>query len=766
MAVTDFMPGNHVARDQRPVAAYIEIFLRYYPLWVAVRIYDFSGVIMAICSGRPHRHAAPCSFGASEAGQRRENTRLRSMALLLAGVAASCGAQAAGQVSSIQTSLVPATPFTYTAKGIEYQWGMGSNQIMEGFTSDGRQFSYALAADRVELRRDDIPGVTTGEPCGIFVERLSDGEASRQFAADYPSDGSATGNCDIPAMLASRVLNRGAVDLFSNKLPDAKNIERLDYVFDYGVLAPFDQNAMGLAGHVASEKSSNNPVKMAAILELDMLGQPAAYGPMMLVGANGCVEPALCYGVTDLQHTYSFLQNEYNEPHSYPAETERSFESVGMAFVSTASLGLNPGQRYYGFSFFADDVNAEDHNLLDPASFPDDTSDDYIVPGDDADIYGGLSGYFVADELNVTSGAVFNDVNEDGVRQPNEAGISDIGITLYVDADGNGVLDVGVDAPVGDPIDSDMSGNFVLPGIPDGNYLVVMDESDPELPPGLVAAPGTNPHPLMVAGGDTEPVYFPFIDANGSNGSVDSGSTDGTATGTGDAGTDGGTDSGTADSGTDGGTDSGTADSGTDGGTDSGTGDAGTDGGTDSGTADSGTDGGTTTGTGDGGTDGGTPIDDSTTDAIDDEFEVNQGRSATLDVLLNDVDGAGLGLTLITVSESPNSTITIVDNMLDYRPDYGFYGADTFFYVMEDADGTRSTGNVLVTVIRYSDLNDNQQNDFIECGCDNLTLETGVHGSGIGSLSLFTAWILLTVAAWRRRARARATALQAERGVS
>ncbi len=687
---------------------------------------------------------------------------------ILVGMMAAGGVQADGEVSTILTSLKPATPFAYTAGGIEYQWGMGSNQIMEGFTADERSFAYAMSADRVEIQRHDIPGVATGEPCGIFVERLSDSDATRQYAADYPSDGSDTGNCDIAAMLSSRVLNRGALDLFSNQLPDAKNIERLDYIFDYGVLSPIAAGMMDLAGHVASEKRGNNAVKMAAILSLDILGQPASYGPLTLIDASGCSAPALCYGTTDLQHQYSFLQNEFNAPQSFPVETAQRFESVAMAFVSTAELGLQPGQRYYGFSVFADDVDAEQHDLLDPTTFPTDTADNYILPGDDADIYGGLSGYFVADDLSITFGAVFNDIDGNGTPDDNEAGISDIQITLYEDVNGNGIVDAGVDAQIGDTIDTDMSGNFVLPGLPDGNYIVEMDEQDPDLPAGLVNVPGTNPHPMMVAGGDSDPVYFPFFDPDGNGGNGTGGGID---SGNGDGGADGNTDSGNGDGGADGNTDSGNGDGGADGNTDSGNGDGGADGNADSGNGDGGADGNTDSGNGDGGADGNTDSgnddgglnDGSSTDAVDDMFEVNQGRAGLFDVLANDVDGVGDGLTLISVSQSPNAAVSLVDNQVDYRPNYGFYGTDTFLYTMQDGSGTQFSGNVEVNVIHFSDLNDNGLNDFVECDCTDLTLQTGVNGSGVGSLSLFGAWALL-MGLGVRRMRAR-QASPAERGV-
>lgn len=752
---------------------------------------------------------------------------------LILGITLSGAGVAGGQVNSIATSEVPATPFTYTIGDVEYQWGMGSNQLMEGFTTTtGEVYSYAMSADRVDVLRDDILGVTTGEPCGIFVERLRDTDTSRVFSADYPSDGSGTGNCDLSSLLSSRVINRGAVDLFSNKLPDAKNIERLDYVYDYGLLTPFVESDLALAGHAAAEKSSNNPVKAAAILSLDVLGRPSAFGPLVLVGEHNCYDRAVCYGITDLQHTYSFLQNDFNEPQSFPVETERSVESVGMAFLSTQDLGLSAGQRYYGISFFADDVDSELHNLLDPSTFPNDTSDDNVVPGDDADIYGGLAGYFLEDAVTVATGSVFNDVNGNGVPDETEAGISDISITIYEDVNGNGLVDAGTDLPIGDSIDSDMSGNFVLPGIPNGNFLVVLDSNDPDLPPGLISAPGTNPHVLNVAGTDTDTVYFPFVNPDGSggtdgasdggsdgsdgaadsgssdgaadsgstdgatdsgtadsgatdgatdSGATDSGSTDGTSdSGTADGGADGATDSGTADSGaSDGGTadsgatdsgatDSGTTDSGTsDGAADSGTADSGSsDGSTDSGTADSGssdgaTDAGSTdSGASDGGStdSGSTPIDDGATAAVDDSFEINQGTSATFDVLENDTDASGGGLTLVSVSQSPNATISIVNNQISYQPNFGFYGVDTFLYVMTDADGTEVTGNVTVNVVRFSDLNGNMVNDFVECGCTNLILETGVHGFGVGRVSQLAALVLM-LAVWirRRTNRTRAT---------
>ncbi len=132
--------------------------------------------------------------------------------------------------------------------------------------------------------------------------------------------------------------------------------------------------------------------------------------------------------------------------------------------------------------------------------------------------------------------------------------------------------------------------------------------------------------------------------------------------------------------------------------------------------------------------------DDDSTTAVADRATVRQGDSVVVDVLTNDTDAAGEGLDIIAVTASPDATVTVVAGangvqQVRYEPDFGFFGEDTFLYTIEDADGARSTGTVLVTVTRYSDIDGNGINDFDECGCTDLTLETGVRGSGLGTAS-------------------------------
>ena len=484
---------------------------------------------------------------------------------------------------------------------------------------------------------------------------------------------------------------------------------------------------------------------MAAITSLDIFGQPAAYGPMVLIGAHGCADPAICYGTTDLRHHYSFLQNAFVSPQSLPIETERSNESVSMAFVSTADLGLAPGQRYFGVSLFADDVDASIHNLVDPSTFPDDTADPNVVFGDDADIYGGLTGYFLAEDINNIQANVFFDVNGDGLPGADESGISDISATLFVDNNGNGIVDSG-DVQLGDTLVSNIDGQIVFPGLADGNYIVVLDESDPEIPQGLSLAPGINPRPLAIAGGDSEPVNFSFVsdtgvlpndpndatdpnapdDANDPNDAIDPNSPDGANDPNNPAdpnAPDGANDPNNP-------ADPNAPDGAND----------------PNNPADPNAP--------DGANDPNLPINDGVTAAAPDVFEVNQGQSGTFDVLANDFDGAGSGLTLISVSGSDNATITVTDdNQILYVPDYGYFSPenapDTFFYTMQDGAGTQVTGNASVTVVRFSDLNSNALNDFDECNCTDLVLETGVNGSGVGHPSKWLLLLLTLTMLWR-----------------
>ena len=125
-------------------------------------------------------------------------------------------------------------------------------------------------------------------------------------------------------------------------------------------------------------------------------------------------------------------------------------------------------------------------------------------------------------------------------------------------------------------------------------------------------------------------------------------------------------------------------------------------------------------------------------------------------MLANDSDGAGQGLTIVRVAEPRNGTAEVVDGengrqAILYTPDVGYFGNDVFIYEIRDGDGAETAGTVTANVIRFSDLNGNGTNDFVECGCTDLTLETGVHGSGVGRASFALLALVAGGALLRRR---------------
>lgn len=92
--------------------------------------------------------------------------------------------------------------------------------------------------------------------------------------------------------------------------------------------------------------------------------------------------------------------------------------------------------------------------------------------------------------------------------------------------------------------------------------------------------------------------------------------------------------------------------------------------------------------------------------AVVDAFTIKTDAPAVqLDVLANDIDGAGGGLTLIsvasvsTVTPGNSGTLSVVNNRVQYQPKPGFTGVETLLYTLRDANGATTSATVLVTVL-------------------------------------------------------------------
>jgi hypothetical protein len=86
-------------------------------------------------------------------------------------------------------------------------------------------------------------------------------------------------------------------------------------------------------------------------------------------------------------------------------------------------------------------------------------------------------------------------------------------------------------------------------------------------------------------------------------------------------------------------------------------------------------------------------------DAVDDIASTTEDTLVNIDVLDNDSDVDGDTLSVTSVSDPPNGTAEIQpDDTVNYIPDTGYIGADSFTYDISDGNGGSDTATVNVTV--------------------------------------------------------------------
>lgn len=84
--------------------------------------------------------------------------------------------------------------------------------------------------------------------------------------------------------------------------------------------------------------------------------------------------------------------------------------------------------------------------------------------------------------------------------------------------------------------------------------------------------------------------------------------------------------------------------------------------------------------------------------AVSDEADTTEDTAISINVLRNDSDEDGDDLTITSVGSPGNGSAAIVANAVDYTPESGFSGTDSFGYTVSDDDGLTDTTTVTVTV--------------------------------------------------------------------
>lgn len=311
-------------------------------------------------------------------------------------------------VTGITTSTQTATSSSYTTGGTTYNWGQSTDVYLDSIEISGTR--YGIGADvygkNIQLKRVDNTNAS-GERCQVFVERSS----STSLDATYPVD--ENGDCSMITAMSEPIINRGALDVFHNiddgGVEYANNIERVD-MLTTGLVAPATA-LLDELGFLVTEKRGNNDFKAAAILSVDVNGEPASYGTLITI--NGSPD----YGVLGASYNFRFFRDASSAPHGLPEPFYNSSEQIGFSLITFDDLGLTAGQKIYGISFFGSDVISGTHTLTDPSTFPDNTNEG-------ADIHGAL-------------GSIYHTPN--------------IILEDLIDTDGDGIVD-------GDDIDDDNDG--------------------------------------------------------------------------------------------------------------------------------------------------------------------------------------------------------------------------------------------------------------------------------------------------------------------
>ena len=124
----------------------------------------------------------------------------------------------------------------------------------------------------------------------------------------------------------------------------------------------------------------------------------------------------------------------------------------------------------------------------------------------------------------------------------------------------------------------------------------------------------------------------------------------------------------------------------------------------------------------------------------------------SIDVLGNDLDPLGLGLSVVAVEGAERGEVVVADDASDvlYTPEAGLEGSDSFVYTLEDGAGRRAQGTVTVSV----DLIAGDEPDCVDGGrVDGCVILTELDGHGLGRLPPGTLVALLAVLLGRGRHR-------------
>lgn len=150
-------------------------------------------------------------------------------------------------------------------------------------------------------------------------------------------------------------INSGYDNIFQNTISSlhAGNIERVDFIMPGG-LRPLVSQDTAEGGVAVFDRGVGDPFKIAAILSVDANKKPTSYGPLISVTAAN-------FGPNLLSSSFDYCiithDPKFNNQ-SRPSSPDN--QNIRGVYISLGRLGINLGQRFYGYSLFGPDVTTAD----------------------------------------------------------------------------------------------------------------------------------------------------------------------------------------------------------------------------------------------------------------------------------------------------------------------------------------------------------------------------------------------------------------------
>jgi hypothetical protein len=265
-----------------------------------------------------------------------------------------------------------------------YSWGNGSDNLLRLNSFSVNSKTYIISpqpGSSVKLRRINNANVT-GKRTILYSEITTSpasacpGNRTLTFRAPYQDT--------MELELNNNILNHGTDNIFTNTGNgdnNNNNIERVDVIIPLGVYTSFVNDA----GFGLFERGSNNAhdgVRIAAILSLDVNGDPASFGAVKTcVPGNGSNNSSWGHpSIANGNHAVSAYVLRKDEADTRLRVSSTVNQELGGVFFSFADLGIGFNQKIYGYSLIGPDgksnpSSAELLNLNNTTVYPTSTTE-------------------------------------------------------------------------------------------------------------------------------------------------------------------------------------------------------------------------------------------------------------------------------------------------------------------------------------------------------------------------------------------------------